>query len=85
MNTVEKIIRNEPVSEVISLFALMWPAMRIDNMYGRYRTEVISEGILMDTYNSLFKNGVLSIDANGKTVKGPNWIAPTFVTEKRYE
>lgn len=85
MNTVEKIIKNEPVTDVVSLFALFWPAMRIDRMYGRYRSEVIQEGILVDTYNSLFNEGVLSSDKSGKTVKGPNWKMPTFMAEKRYE
>jgi hypothetical protein len=54
-------------------------------MYGRYRHEVISEGVLIDTYTSLFKDGILSSDENGKTVKGPNWTAPPFMIEKRYE
>lgn len=85
MNTVEKIIKNEPVADALSLFALIWPAMRIDSMYGRYRHEVISEGVLIDTYTSLFKDGILSSDENGKTVKGPNWTAPPFMIQKRYE
>lgn len=85
MNTVERIIKNEPVADVVSLFALLWPAMRIDRMYGLYRSEVIQEGILVATYNSLFNDGVLSSDKSGKTVKGPNWKAPTFLVEKRYD
>ncbi|MBT9266667.1 immunity protein [Pseudomonas sp. MG-9] len=85
MSTVEKIIKNEPIAEVISLFALCFHPMRIDQMYVRYRKDTISHGVFVDTYNSLFRDGVLSYDENGKTIKGPNWTPPAFMTEKRYD
>ncbi|MNG22561.1 hypothetical protein D3C84_1070580 [compost metagenome] len=85
MNIVEEIIKNEPIVDVVSFFALFWPAMRIDSMYGRYRRDAILKGELVDAYNSLFSDGVLASDENGKTIKGPNWKPPVFVTEKRYE
>ncbi|VVN22673.1 immunity protein [Pseudomonas fluorescens] len=85
MNIIEEIIKNEPIVDVVSFFALFWPAMRIDSMYGRYRQETILKGELVDAYNSLFREGVLASDENGKTIKGPNWKPPAFVTEKRYK
>jgi hypothetical protein len=85
MNTIEKIIRNEPLADVISLFALGFHLMRIDQMYARHRKDKIPHNVFIDTYKSLIREGVLSHDENGKTIKGPNWTPPAFMTEKRYD
>ncbi|VVO19578.1 hypothetical protein PS718_04099 [Pseudomonas fluorescens] len=85
MSTVEKIIKNESVADVISLFALAFHPMRIDQMYARYRKDEVPHAVFVDTYNSLFRDGVLAYDENGKTIKGPNWKPPAFMTDKRYE
>jgi hypothetical protein len=53
-------------------------------MYSRHRQEIVLNGELVNTYNSLFSNGVLISDKNGKTVKGPNWKTPKFMTENKY-
>lgn len=84
MNTVEQIIKNESVEEVVSVFALFRSASAVDRMYGRFRVEVITSGELVRTYNYLFEEGILASDENGRTVKGPNWKAPAFFVEKRY-
>jgi hypothetical protein len=84
MSTVEQIIKNEPVKDVVSVFALFRPASAVDRMYGCFNQEVILNGELAKAYNLLLMEGVLASDENGKTVKGPNWKAPDFFIEKRY-
>jgi hypothetical protein len=84
VNTVEQILQNESVEEVVTVFALFKSASAVDRMYGLFRLEVITSGELVRTYNHLFEVGILASDENGKTVKGPNWKAPTFFVEKRY-
>jgi hypothetical protein len=84
MSTVEQIIKNEPVEDVVSVFALFRTASALNRMYGCFRQEAILNGELVKAYNLLFKEGVLMSDENGKTVKGPNWKAPDFFIEKRY-
>ncbi|WP_256577163.1 immunity protein [Pseudomonas sp. C9] len=84
MNTVEQIIKNESVEDVVSFFALFRSAQDVDRMYSRHRQEIVLNGELVNTYNSLFSNGVLISDKNGKTVKGPNWKTPKFMTENKY-
>jgi hypothetical protein len=83
MNAVEQIVKNESTEEVVSVFALFRSAMQVERMYGRFRPEM-SHGELVRVYNLLFQDGILASDENGKTVKGPNWIAPDFFKEKRY-
>ena len=83
MNTVEQIVKNEPTEEVVSVFALFRSAMQVESMYGRFRPEM-SHGELVSVYNLLFEKGILASDENGRTIKGPNWIAPDFFREKRY-
>ncbi|MBC3206332.1 immunity protein [Pseudomonas sp. SWRI111] len=85
MNTVERIVKNEPIADVISLFALCFHTMRIDQMYAQYCKDTVTHRVFIDTYQSLFRNGVLSYDENGKTIKGPNWTPPAFMTDKRYD
>ncbi|SDS35797.1 hypothetical protein SAMN05216579_0599 [Pseudomonas granadensis] len=80
MNTVEEIIKNEPMADVISFLALSFHPMRIDRMYSRHCNN-IPHSVFVDTYNSLFTNGVLCNDENGNTIKGPNWTTPAFLTE----
>ncbi|WP_445179734.1 immunity protein [Pseudomonas sp. McL0111] len=84
MNTVEQIVKNESVEDVLTVFALGSAIPSLDRMFGRYRYEVIASGELLKTYVRLFEEGVL---ANGKgpiAVKGPNWKAPRFMTENRH-
>ncbi|URM28157.1 immunity protein [Pseudomonas frederiksbergensis] len=84
MSPIEQIIKNESVEDVVSYFALFRSAQAVDRMYGRHRQEIILNGELVKTYNSLFSDGVLASDENGKTVKGPNWKPPQFITENKY-
>lgn len=66
-------------------FALCFHTMRIDQMYAQYCQDTITHRVFIDTYQSLFRKGVLSYDENGKTIKGPNWTPPAFMTDKRYD
>lgn len=73
------------MTDVISVLALAFHPMRIDQMYARYQKDKIPHFAFLEIYKSLLIDGVLAHDENGKTIKGPNWKPPAFMTDKRYE
>lgn len=84
MNTIEQIVKNESIEDVVSAFGVGLAYPSLDRMFGKYRFEVIANGELLKTYAKLFEAGVLANGNGPVAIKGPNWKAPTFVTEKRY-
>lgn len=84
MSVVEKIVRNETVEDVLTLFALNSGIPSLDRMFGRYRREVVVSGELIHTYQRLFDEGVLLSGPNGIALKGPNWKQPKFLTDGKY-
>ncbi|MHC8370331.1 immunity protein [Pseudomonas sp. MDT1-85] len=85
MNTIEQIVKNEPIADVLTAFGIGLAYPSLDRMIGRYRFEVIANGELLKTYARLFEEGVLADGEGPVAIKGPNWKAPKFVTEKLYE
>jgi hypothetical protein len=85
MNTIEQIVKNEPIADVLTAFGIGLAYPSLDRMIGRYRFEVIANGELLKTYARLFEEGVLANGEGPVAIKGPNWKAPKFVTEKLYE
>jgi len=85
MKVIEKIIENETVEDILTVFALNSAIPTLDRMFARYRYEVIKSGELLKTYEKLFEVGVLTNGDGPIAIKGPNWKAPKFLTEKRYE
>ncbi len=85
MNTIEKIVKNEPIVDILTAFGIGLAYPSLDRMIGRYRFEVIANGELLKTYARLFEEGVLANGEGPVAIKGPNWEAPKFVTEKLYE
>lgn len=84
MNTIEQIVKNEPIVDVLTAFGIGLAYPSLDRMIGRYRFEVIANGELLKTYAMLFEEGVLANGESPVAIKGPNWKAPQFVTENRY-
>ncbi|EHX7012414.1 immunity protein [Salmonella enterica subsp. enterica serovar Concord] len=84
MSQIENIIKNESVEDVLLHFAPRTSYPGIDRMYVNYKFQVIENGELLSTYQRLVKEGKLAKDDKGHTLKGPNWKAPAFVTEKKY-
>ena len=84
MNTIEQIVKNEPIADVLTAFGIGLAYPSLDRMIGRYRFEVIANGELLKTYAKLFEEGVLANGEGPVAIKGPNWKAPNFLTEKRY-
>ncbi|WP_448106356.1 hypothetical protein [Pseudomonas azerbaijanoccidentalis] len=84
MNTIEQIVKNEPLDDIVTVFSLFKAAPHLDMMIGQYNPSSIRHGELQKSYARLFENGVLARGENGFTIKGPNWKAPDFFKEKRY-
>ena len=84
MSTIEQIIKNEPIEDVVTAFGIGLAYPSLDRMIGRYRFEVIANGELLRTYSRLFDEGILANDEGPVASKGPNWIEPKSITEKRY-
>ncbi|MBK5375972.1 immunity protein [Pseudomonas sp. TH43] len=84
MSTVEQIVKNESVEDVLTVFARGSATPTLDRMFARYRYEVVASGELLQTYAKLFEKVVLA-DAKGPVaIKGPKWKAPKLMTENRY-
>ncbi|MBK3505618.1 immunity protein [Pseudomonas sp. MF6747] len=84
MSSIEHVIQTESVEDVLLAFAPNTPYPSIDRLYVQFNFDVISTGQLLPTYKRLLAEGKLAKDANGHTLKGPNWKEPTFITEKKY-
>ncbi|WP_028621610.1 hypothetical protein [Pseudomonas sp. Ant30-3] len=84
MNTIEQLVRNESIDDIITVFALVKATPQLDLMIARYKPEALRHGELQQAYARLFKKGVLAKGEKGLATKGPNWKAPPFVMEKRY-
>ncbi|MHC8290686.1 hypothetical protein ACYZUD_28530 [Pseudomonas sp. XS1P51] len=82
--TLEQAVKSESVRDLLSVVAISLAFPSIDRMFGRYRFEVIANGELVNTYEQLFEEGVLVEGDGAVAIKGPNWKAPTFVTNKKY-
>ncbi|MFW0699786.1 immunity protein [Pantoea sp. R13S299] len=80
---LKEIIENESVEDVVTFLGPTSDYSKLDRLYAYNRFDVISSGELSSAYDDLLKKGVLQ-DQNGKVIKGPNWKAPAFVTEKKY-
>jgi len=85
MSVIEQIVNHESLDDIVTVFALVKAPPHLDMMIGRYKPEVIRHGELQLAYTRLFEKGVLAKGEKGLATKGPNWKAPNFVTEKRYD
>lgn len=84
MNTIEQIVKNEPLVDIVTAFGIGLAYPSLDRMFSKYRFEVIADGELLRVYTELFQKGVLANGEGPIALKGPNWKAPQFVREKRY-
>ncbi|WP_199637954.1 immunity protein [Serratia sp. PAMC26656] len=81
--SLKEIVKNESVEDVLTFLGPTSDYRKLDRLFTYNKIEVITSGELSARYDDLLKRGVLQ-DQNGKVVKGPNWKAPQFVTEKKY-
>ncbi|KAB2527156.1 MULTISPECIES: immunity protein [Pseudomonas] len=84
MIPIEEILKHEPIADVLTAFGIGMAYPSLDRMIGRYKFELIASGELLTTYAQLFKEGVLADGDGPIPIKGPNWKAPKFITERRY-
>lgn len=84
-SSIEEMIKNESVIDMLRYFGPSRHISIIDRMYVSYKFEVVSEGVLLCEYKKLFDNGELKYDSNKNVIKGPNWKEPDFVTQKKYD
>ena len=84
MSTIEDLVKNESVADVLTVLALNLDQPRIDKIYTSYRFETLETGELWNTYDKLFRDGILASEDKGCVIKGPNWKEPAFITEKKY-
>ena len=84
MTTIEQIVRNETLDDIVTVFALAKPNPHLDMMIRRYNRDALKYGELERAYTRLFAAGILAQGEKGLAIKGPNWKAPQFVLDKRY-
>ncbi|KAB0484705.1 hypothetical protein SAMN04490202_1702 [Pseudomonas reinekei] len=81
MNTIEQIVKNESLDDIVTIFSLFKATPHLEMMIGQYKPESIRHGELQESYSRLFESGVLAKGENSLAVKGPNWKAPEFFKE----
>lgn len=85
MSTVEMIVKNETLDDIVTVFALIKATPHLDMMIRFHNRELLEEhGALEDAYARLINAGVLANGKHGLAVKGPNWKPPAYMTERRY-
>ena len=84
MRMLEQIFRNEPVKDVITVFALNNGVASLDVMFGQYNPGAKKDGGVLKEYARLFEEGVLVRGDDGTVVKGSKWKEPKFVSDRRY-
>ncbi|MCY1177702.1 hypothetical protein D9M71_830320 [compost metagenome] len=84
MSTIKDIIVNESVVDVLTALIPRSSYPRIDRLYVDYKFEVVANGELVSTFDKLFVDGVFAAGDNGRTIKGPNWVEPSFIATKKY-
>ncbi|MGX1176830.1 immunity protein [Pseudomonas fluorescens] len=84
MNTIEQLVKNESITDIVSAFGIGLAYPSLDRMIARYRFEAVANGELLRTYTRLFEEGVLANGEGPVAIKGPNWKAPDFMKEKRH-
>ncbi len=67
MTDLKKIIENENLEDVLTVFALTFDYRKLDFLYTHSKFDVISKGQLLVKYNELFSKGILA-DNNGDVV-----------------
>ncbi|MCF4994099.1 hypothetical protein GIW70_25055 [Pseudomonas syringae] len=85
MNSIEQIIKNETLDDIVTVFALFKSNPHLDMMIRLHNSEMLKEyGALERAYTRLLTTGVLASGENGLSIKGPNWKPPKFMVENRY-
>ncbi|PHM75450.1 hypothetical protein [Xenorhabdus cabanillasii] len=85
MSMMKLIIENEPVEDILMLFALTASFPSLDRMYTYYKFEAIANQDICVILQMIVYKGKLSEGDSGKTIKGPNWVAPDFVKTGKYD
>lgn len=85
MTMMKLIIENESIEDVLMVFSLTASYPSLDRMYTDYKFEAIANQRVWITLQRLIQEGKLSKDNKGKTIKGPNWVAPEFVRIGKYD
>lgn len=85
MIVLEKLVVNEPLEDVLSVFALKVSYPMIDRMYVMHGQGKFSNLDVLMAYQKLVDEGVLIRSGQMKAVKGPNWKQPAFVSEGKYK
>jgi len=84
MRMLEQIFKNEPVEDVITVFALNSGVASLDIMFGQYNPGAKKDGSFLKEYARLFEEGVLLRGGDGTVVKGSKWKEPKFLSDRKY-
>jgi len=88
MIDLKSMIQNESVFDVIAFLSGRNEGINyihLDRFYGQHRFDAIAEGELLLTFQKMCREKVVQGNGRPMTVgKGPNWVEPKFMTEKKY-
>jgi len=78
-------LREESIDDLLTLLAPQMPLHRLDPLMIRSRVESITNTELIESFERLYRAGILMAADAGGVVKGPNWQEPEFIKNKKYE
>ncbi|AOO57157.1 hypothetical protein AB9C65_21100 [Klebsiella pasteurii] len=77
-------LREESIDDLLTALAYKIPLHRLDPLIIRGRTEHITNSELIESFDRLYKAGILMDGEDGGVVKGPKWVEPEFVKTEKY-
>lgn len=78
-------LREESIDDLLTILAPQMPLHRLDPLMIRSRVEIITNTELIESFERLYRAGILMAGDAGGVVKGPNWQEPEFIKNKKYE
>lgn len=83
-NKFKVMLRDESIDDLLTILAPRMPLHRLDPLMIRSRKENITNTELIESFDKLYKAGILITGENGQVAKGPNWDEPEFIKSGKY-
>lgn len=84
-NKFKDMLSDESIDDLLTILAPRIPLHRLDPLMIRSRKEDITNTELIESFDRLYKAGILMTGERGGVVKGPNWHEPEFIKTRKYK
>lgn len=84
LNKFKVMLRDESIDDLLTILAPRMPLHRLDPLMIRSRKENITNTELIESFDKLYKVGILMTGEHSQVVKGPDWDEPEFIKSGKY-